>query len=72
MPQITASLRQFAEGDRASIRLDGRVQRGMPHPRYQGKTGVVVGRQGGAFLVRIVEGKKTKTLVVGPEHLQRH
>jgi large subunit ribosomal protein L21e len=58
-------------GDKASINLDGRVQHGMPHPRYQGKTGVVVGQQGRAFLVEIVEGKKAKTLLVGPEHLQR-
>ena len=71
LPQVTSSLRQFSVGDRASIRLDGRVQHGMPHPRYQGKTGYVVGRQGRAFLVEISEGKKTKTLVVGPEHLQR-
>lgn len=71
LPKVTSSLRQFKVGEKASIKLDGRVQHGMPHPRYQGKTGIVVGRQGRAFLVEIVEGKKTKSLLVGPEHLQR-
>jgi large subunit ribosomal protein L21e len=71
LPQVTSSLRRFSVGEKASVRLDGRVQHGMPHPRYQGKTGTVVGRQGRAFVVEIVEGKKTKTLLVGPEHLQR-
>ena len=71
LPQVTISLRQFAVGEMASIKLDGRIQHGMPHPRYQGKTGLVIGRQGRAFLVEIVEGKKKKTLLVGPEHLQR-
>jgi large subunit ribosomal protein L21e len=71
LPQVTISLRQFAMGEKASIKLDGRIQHGMPHPRYQGKTGVVTGRQGRAFFVLIIEGKKKKILLVGPEHLQR-
>jgi len=71
MPPVTASLREFAVGSKASVKLDGRVQKGMPHPRYQGQTGIVVGRQGRAFLLEIVVGKKVKTLVVGPEHLLR-
>jgi len=72
LPQVTSSLRVFKIGETAIVKLDGRVQSGMCHPRYQGKTGVVVGRQGRAFLVEIVEGRKTKTLLVTPEHLKRN
>ena len=71
LPQISASLRKFKVGEQATVVLDGRVQSGMPHPRYHGKTGTVTGVQGKALLVRIVEGRKPKTLVVLPEHLRR-
>ncbi len=71
LPQVTASLRQFKVGERAQVKLDGRVQGGMCHPRYQGKTGTVRGRQGRALLVEIVDGGKTKTLLLTPEHLKR-
>jgi large subunit ribosomal protein L21e len=54
------------------VKLDGRLQSGMCHPRYQGKTGTVTGKQGRAFLVEIVEGKKTKLLLLTPEHLKRN
>ncbi|MEM2869735.1 MAG: 50S ribosomal protein L21e [Thermoplasmata archaeon] len=71
MPPVTRSLQELEVGDRASIHLDGRVHDGMPHPRYQGKTGRVVGRQGRAYLVEIIEGRKRKTLLAGPEHLRK-
>ena len=72
LPQITSSLRAFTIGEKAIVKLDGRVQSGMCHPRYQGKTGTVVAKQGRAFLVEIVEGKKVKKLLVTPEHLKRN
>ncbi|MBM4248819.1 MAG: 50S ribosomal protein L21e [Euryarchaeota archaeon] len=71
LPQVSASLREFKVGDRATVVLDGRVQGGMPHPRYHGKTGKVTGVQGRALMVEIVEGRKPKILLVTPEHLKR-
>lgn len=71
LPQVTSSLRQFRIGEKATVKLDGRLQSGMCHPRYQGKTGTVTGKQGRAFLLEIVEGRKTKTLLLTPEHLKR-
>jgi large subunit ribosomal protein L21e len=72
LPTITATMREFTIGQKACVKLDGRVHKGMPHPRYQGQTGIVVGRQGRAFLLQIIQGSKVKLLVVGPEHLQRN
>ncbi len=72
LPQVTRSLREFEVGEKAIVKLDGRVQSGMCHPRYQGKTGTVTGKQGRAFLVEIVEGGKTKTLLLSPVHLKRN
>lgn len=69
MPPITHSLRQFAEGDQVSIRINSAIHKGMPHPRFQGITGTVTGRQGEAYRVAIRDGNKPKTLIVRPEHL---
>ncbi|MGQ9583230.1 MAG: 50S ribosomal protein L21e [Thermoplasmatota archaeon] len=70
-PSVTATLQELELGSRVSIHLDGRVHSGMPHPRYQGRTGTIVGTQGRAFRVEIADGKKRKTLLVAPEHLRR-
>jgi large subunit ribosomal protein L21e len=68
---ITAKLRDFPEGTRVAVVLDPASHGGMPHLRFQGHTGVVAGRRGEAFLVKVVIGKKEKTLIARPEHLKR-
>ena len=72
LPQVTSSLREFRVGEKVVVKLDGRLQRGMCHPRYQGRTGTVTGKQGRAYLLEIVVGRKTKTLLLSPEHLKRN
>jgi large subunit ribosomal protein L21e len=69
MPPVTHSLREFSPGDRVSIRINSAIHKGMPHPRFQGKTGVVKERQGRAFCVQFRDGNKTKIAICGPEHL---
>ena len=68
---VTHALRRFELGQRASVYIDPRVHIGMPHRRYQGRTGVVVGQRGEAVELQIRDGGKQKLLVVRPEHLQR-
>ncbi|TDA26755.1 MAG: 50S ribosomal protein L21e, partial [Archaeoglobi archaeon] len=41
-----------------------------PHPRYQGRSGIVVGKRGRAYLVQIKDGSIVKTLISRPEHLR--
>lgn len=68
---ITRALQEFEEGESVSVVIDSSVHKGMPHPRFQGYTGKIKGKQGGAYLVGINVGKKHKTLVVRSEHLRR-
>jgi len=68
--KICRALQTFEIGDRVHIDIDPSVHKGMPHPRFQGRTGVVVGKRGRAYLVRISDGDSYKTLIVRPEHLQ--
>jgi len=68
---ITRALQEFEEGETVSIVIDPAVHKGMPHVRFQGRTGKIEGKQGEAYLVGINDGKKHKTLIVRSEHLRR-
>ena len=68
---ITRALQEFGEGETVSIVIDPAVHKGMPHVRFQGRTGKIEGKQGEAYLVGINDGKKHKTLIVRSEHLRR-
>mgnify|MGYP006288681247 FL=1 len=68
---LTRSLQQFDDGEKVNIVIDPSVHRGMPHVRFQGYTGTVLGRQGNSYRVQIRVGKKIKKLVVRPEHIRR-
>ena len=42
----------------------------MPHRRYHGRTGVIVGVRGRCYLVEVVLGNSKKVLIIGKEHLR--
>ncbi|HDN83803.1 MAG TPA: 50S ribosomal protein L21e, partial [Candidatus Altiarchaeales archaeon] len=65
---IRRYLQEFKEGDLVSISIDPRYQN-IPHPRFNGKTGRVVGKQGRAYYVEIKDGNKIKRPLITPEHL---
>ncbi len=68
---ITRALQQFEEGERARIKLEPSVHKGQPHRRFHGKTGVVIGKQGEAFVLKISDGKMEKKVIARPEHLRK-
>ena len=45
-------------------------KRGMPHRRYHGRTGVIVGKRGRCYEVEVKLGKSKKLLIIGKEHLR--
>ncbi|MCX6778277.1 MAG: 50S ribosomal protein L21e [Candidatus Micrarchaeota archaeon] len=62
-------MREFNEGDRVSLDYVAN-QRGMPHPRYRGRSGVIVGKRGKAYIVEIRDMTAVKHLVVPGVHLR--
>ncbi|MCZ7357890.1 MAG: 50S ribosomal protein L21e [Candidatus Methanoperedens sp.] len=66
---ISRAVQEFAEGDLVNIDLDPGIQNGMPHPKFQGKTGRVVGQRGRAYLVEVRDGGLMKEVIALPEHL---
>lgn len=65
------SVEQFDDGEKVHLKIDPSVPKGRFHPRFNGRTGTVVGDQGRAFKVEIQDGGVTKTLIAAPAHLRR-
>ncbi|MEA3255850.1 MAG: 50S ribosomal protein L21e [Candidatus Altiarchaeota archaeon] len=66
--KIRRYMQEFKGEDRVSISIDPSYQN-IPHPRFQGRSGRVVGKQGRSYFVQIRDGKKEKKILVNPEHL---
>jgi len=64
---ITRYLQEFEVGDIVHIDPYSQSQSGLPHKKYRGKTGKIIGKRGNAYLVSIGE----TTLIVNPEHLRK-
>ncbi|PKP59727.1 MAG: 50S ribosomal protein L21e [Candidatus Altiarchaeales archaeon HGW-Altiarchaeales-2] len=66
--QIRKYMQKFDEGETVAININPRYQN-IPHPRFQGKGGKIVKKQGRAYHVRIRDGNKIKQIISNPEHL---
>jgi len=71
LTKITLSLQTFEEGERATVKIDPSVHKGMPAKRFQGLTGVIKGTQGDCYVLEVHDGDKAKTVVARPEHLRK-
>ncbi|HEX54669.1 MAG: 50S ribosomal protein L21e [Candidatus Altiarchaeales archaeon] len=66
---IRRYLQRFDNRDTVIIDIDPRYQN-IPHPRFHGRTGRVIGSQGRAYYVEVRDGNKIKKVLVTPEHLR--
>jgi large subunit ribosomal protein L21e len=64
-------LQDYKPGDKVVLKYDPSVHKGMPHRRFYGKVGTIMGKRGKAYVLQVVDGDKTKTLIARPEHLKR-
>ncbi len=58
-------------GERVVLKPEPAVQKGMFHPKYIGKTGMIKSKQGDCYTVLIKDEKKSKTVIAHPVHLKR-
>jgi len=67
---MTSIFQEFNPNDKIVINLKA-GHSGMPHPRYRGKHGVILNKQGNAYIIEIKDGNKKKTLISYPVHLKK-
>lgn len=70
VPPLSLLMYDYRVGDSVHIVINPSVFHGMPHRRFHGKTGRIVGVRGRSYIVEVYLGDKKKTLFVRPEHLR--
>jgi large subunit ribosomal protein L21e len=68
--RLSKLLHEYQPGNSVVIKIDPSVQKGMPHRRYHGKVGKVVGMRGKSYIVSVTQGDAVKEIIVRPEHLE--
>ncbi len=63
-------LTDYQVGDRIVIDIDPSYHKAMPHRRFQGKVGRIVGTRGRAYVVEVYNGNKRKVVITTPEHIR--
>ncbi len=68
---LSKLINKFENGDTVVIAPHGNF-RNIPHPRYKGRIGTVVGNRGSAYVVEVAaSGPEKVTLIVRQEYLGR-
>jgi len=64
-------MKEFKIDEKVIIKQDPSSQKGMPHPRFLGKPGRIIGKRGQSYIVNISVGNSQKEVIARPEHLKR-
>jgi large subunit ribosomal protein L21e len=68
---LTRYFQVYKEGEKVQLNLEPSVPKGKFCTRYNGKVGVVVGKEGECYNVKIKDIKKEKIILIHPIHLTR-
>lgn len=68
--KLSLYFQKFSEGDRVAVKRELSVQPKFPK-QIQGRSGVVEGTRGSAYLVKINDMNKEKTYIIHPVHLKK-
>lgn len=66
---ITKFLQTFNDGEHVHIKIS--TNKNIPHPKFQGLSGTVIGRRGRAYAVSIYDKNAKKVIFVKPEHMRK-
>jgi len=68
---LRSYLEEYKEGERVILKTEPAVQDGFFHPRYEGRVGFVMKKQGACYQVQINDMGQEKKMIVHPVHLKR-
>ncbi|MEW6295716.1 MAG: 50S ribosomal protein L21e [Candidatus Diapherotrites archaeon] len=67
---VNSLLAELKDNATVQVSIDSSVHSGLPHHRFQGKTGTVIEKRGSCYKIKLRDGNKSKELVVHPAHLK--
>jgi large subunit ribosomal protein L21e len=70
LPPVTSLIQEFETGQKVHVVCESSIQKGMPHRRFHGKTGTVIGRRGRAWVLAVRDGNAQKVVIARPQHLK--
>jgi len=65
------AVEEYEPGEKVHLKIDPSVPEGRFHPRFDGRTGEVTGKQGTAYTVAVSDDSVQKTLIAKAAHLRR-
>lgn len=68
---VSGFIKRLDVGDDVLLSAQPSIMDGIYFRRFHGRIGKVVGMQGTCYMVKIRDGGKEKTLIVGPVHLKK-
>jgi len=68
--QLSRYFQVLKEGDYVAISREKSIPSSFPH-RIQGSTGVVEGKRGKAYIIKVKEGNRYKSRLIAPIHLKK-
>jgi large subunit ribosomal protein L21e len=68
--QLSRYFQELEKGDRVAVTKEKSVNSNFPQ-RFHGRTGVVEGKKGRVYVVKIMDNDKEKEFLIEPIHLKK-
>ena len=68
---LSQYFQELNPGDKVCLKINSAVQGGQFYRRFYGSTGVVTGRRGFCYEIKVYDQNKEKTVYVHPIHLTK-
>ncbi|HLD83832.1 MAG TPA: 50S ribosomal protein L21e [archaeon] len=66
---VNRFLAKFEPGDK--VHIDFRSHQGVPNPKFQGKTGMIISKRGNGYEIKVADMSAAKKIYLKPEHLRK-
>ncbi|MBU3897159.1 MAG: 50S ribosomal protein L21e [Nanoarchaeota archaeon] len=67
---VNQYFKNFETGQRVAIVIESASAESMPCRRFKGLTGEITGKRGRAYIIKLRDGNKFKTVITPSEHLK--
>ncbi|MEM2901548.1 MAG: 50S ribosomal protein L21e [Candidatus Bathyarchaeia archaeon] len=67
---LSRLLHNYDVNDKVRVIIDSAIHKGMPHRRFHGLVGRVLGRRGKSYVVEVPVSGAVKNIIIRPEHIQ--